>query len=352
MAEDKTNDQENALSEDRLENEKIKEDELIFSTSAKKYYLAFLDDGHGSETPGKRTPVIKELGRSIKENEFNSAVVDKIATKLKPMGIVPILVAPGNADRPLKERTDFANKTFKEYQAKFGKSFVEAVYISVHYDALQSTFSTAEGHSIFIYPGTAKGNSGKLANDIAGFLRQGTKQKWRGIKESNFHVLRETVMPAVLTENGFMDSKWESLLMLNQDFQNEVATEHTKGIAKYFGVTYKAASTPATPAPAKPASSTSTTSSHKIKKGDTFFSLAKDYKTTVTAIEKANPKVNPKNLQIGQTIKIPGKTYKIQKGDTFYSLASHYNVTVAQLKKANPKVDPNNLQIGEKIIIP
>lgn len=355
MSED-TNNQEVELSKDRQEAEELHE-EMIFSTSAKTYYLAFLDDGHGSETPGKRTPVIKELGRSIKENEFNSAVVDLIAKKVKPMGIVPILVAPGTADRPLKERTDFANKTFKEYQSKYGNANVKAVYISVHYDALSSTFSSAEGHSIYIYPGTSKGNSGKLANDVAGFLKQGTKQQWRGVKESNFHVLRETSMPAILTENGFMSNKWESLLMLNKDFQQEVATEHTKGIAKYFGITYKEDSTPATPA--KTSSSTSSTKTHAIKKGDTFYSLAEDYKVTVKEIENANPKADPKKLQIGQKIKIPVKknsskatTHKIKKGDTFYSLASHYDVSVAAIKKANPKVDPTELQIGQSIKIP
>ena len=43
-------------------------------------------------------------------------------------------------------------------------------------------------------------------------------------------------MPAILTENGFMDNKREAMLMLDKAFITEVATEHFKGICKYFGI--------------------------------------------------------------------------------------------------------------------
>jgi N-acetylmuramoyl-L-alanine amidase len=45
-------------------------------------------------------------------------------------------------------------------------------------------------------------------------------------------------MPAVLSENGFMDVLEEALLMLSEEFQSEVAEEHVKGICNYFGVKY------------------------------------------------------------------------------------------------------------------
>ena len=53
-------------------------------------------------------------------------------------------------------------------------------------------------------------------------------------------------MPAVLTENGFMDNEREALLMLNPSFQNEVATEHTKGICSYFGIPFVEEAAPTT----------------------------------------------------------------------------------------------------------
>jgi N-acetylmuramoyl-L-alanine amidase len=45
-------------------------------------------------------------------------------------------------------------------------------------------------------------------------------------------------MPAILSENGFMDNKREALLMINKDFQKEVAVDHAKGICDYLGVKY------------------------------------------------------------------------------------------------------------------
>ncbi|MBO8137203.1 MAG: LysM peptidoglycan-binding domain-containing protein [Desulfotomaculum sp.] len=101
---------------------------------------------------------------------------------------------------------------------------------------------------------------------------------------------------------------------------------------------------------------------YRVRAGDTFYSLAQRYNTTVEAIRAANPGVDPNNLQIGQTICIPKKPqpvcppgtfpYRVKAGDTFYSLAQRYNTTVEAIKAANPGVDPNNLQIGQTICIP
>lgn len=190
-------------------------------------YLIALDDGHGMETPGKRTPIITEIGRAIQENEFNRAVVKFMDEQLQFIGFRTILVAPTDVDTSLVARTNLANSKGAH------------VYCSIHFDAMGNTWGTAEGHSIFVYPGNLNKQSGKLAECIAEYLKQGTNQQWRGIKEANLHVLRETKMPAILSENGFMDNKREARLMINTDFQKEVAKEHVQGICKYFGVTYK-----------------------------------------------------------------------------------------------------------------
>lgn len=190
-------------------------------------YLIALDDGHGMETAGKRTPPILELGgRVIRENEFNRAVVGFLDSELKRCGFDTLLVAPTDKDTSLSERVKLAND--KKADA----------YISIHYNAYDGKFDDydPEGLSVHIYTNTTK--SEPLAKAIHKYLKQGTKQKDRGIVRSNFHVLRETKMPAVLTENGFMDNKREALLMVDVDFQKEVAREHAMGICEYFGVKY------------------------------------------------------------------------------------------------------------------
>lgn len=196
------------------------------ATTASNYLIA-LDDGHGMGTAGKRTPIIPELGRAVHENEFNKAVVKIMDEMLRYIGFKTLLVAPTDLDTSLLARTNLAN------------SKKASIYVSIHYDAMSGKWSTAEGNSIFIYPGNKNKASGKLADCIAGFLKQGTSQKWRGIKESDFHVLRATNMPAILSENGFMDNLREAKLMIDPNFQKEVATEHVQGICKYFGIPYK-----------------------------------------------------------------------------------------------------------------
>jgi len=98
-----------------------------------------------------------------------------------------------------------------------------------------------------------------------------------------------------------------------------------------------------------------------IRSGDTYYSIARRFGTVVPALIAANPGVDPDNLQIGQTICVPaaqpspcpdGRFYTIVAGDTYYSLARRFNTTVEALTAANPGVDPNNLQIGQVICIP
>jgi len=191
--------------------------------------LIALDDGHGMSTLGKRTPPIAELGgRVVLENEFNRAVVKFLDVELRRCGFNTLLVAPTDADTSLKARTDLANA--KKADA----------YISIHYNALDGKFDgpdkDPEGLEVFYYPGSTSGK--KLAECVYKYLKQGTPQKLRGVKSADFHVLRETKMPAILSENGFMDNKREAMLMLDINFQKEVAREHAQGICEYFGVKY------------------------------------------------------------------------------------------------------------------
>lgn len=191
--------------------------------------LVALDDGHGMQTPGKRTPYIPELGREIRENEFNRKVVGFLADILLSHGFRVLLVAPTDLDTPLSYRTNAAN----QHKAD--------IYVSVHFNAMSFDFdySSADGISVHVYLGNMKYESGKLARAVGKYLKQGTRQDWRGYKEDNFHVLRETNMPAILTENGFMDDRREAMLMLNESYQRETAIEHAQGICEYFNIKFK-----------------------------------------------------------------------------------------------------------------
>jgi len=206
-------------------------------------YLVVGSGGHGATTPGKRTPYIKSLGREIREHEFNQPTFDFMAEELRRHGVDVIDDAPGDYDAPLASRVNIANSKYKEYIAKYGKDNVKCVYVSIHFNASDGKFDgegkDPSGFSVHIQPGTRNKEAGKLAQAILDELKNGTKQVNRGIVEQDLYVTRETLMPAVLSENGFMDNEREAMLMLNKDFQREVGIEHAKGILKYFGIPYR-----------------------------------------------------------------------------------------------------------------
>lgn len=215
-----------------------------------KIFLAFVEAGHFLTTPGKETPFMKSLGRKVKEHEFNEPTAQFLITELKRCGVHVFDAAPGERDTPLKERTTYANQIYWQYCNKYGKKNVICIYVSIHFNALDGSFEGANpsGFSVHINPGSVEGR--KLAQSVLDELKKGTKQINKGIVEQDLHVTRETVMPAILSENGFMDNITEANLMLNKDYQLEVAREHARGICKYMGIPYKAETIP-TPTPTK-----------------------------------------------------------------------------------------------------
>ena len=194
-------------------------------------FLVALDDGHGVNTAGKRSPLVPSLGRSIRENEFNKSVVGILEKELKRCGIEVLQLAPTDEDTPLTARTKKANDAKAD------------ILVSIHFNAVGTTFdySSAQGFSVHIQPEMkADINSAahRLAKYISEELKNNTQQVNRGIVGQNLHMTRESNMPAVLVECGFMDDEREALLMISAAFHKECAQEIAKAICRFLGVTY------------------------------------------------------------------------------------------------------------------
>ena len=92
-----------------------------------------------------------------------------------------------------------------------------------------------------------------------------------------------------------------------------------------------------------------------VKKGDTLYSIAAANNTTVDELKKAN-NLTSNILSTGQLLKIPSallpeSTYTVKKGDSLYSIATKYNTTVDELKRIN-NLTSNILSIGQILKLP
>jgi LysM repeat protein len=127
--------------------------------------------------------------------------------------------------------------------------------------------------------------------------------------------------------------------------------------------------------PSKVVKTESAAVDHVIVEGDTFASLAKEYNTTSERIQELNPGLDPRRIQIGQTVRVKGSKpymkeeqkaepkpeasvavvagdevyHTIESGDTFGHLAVKYDTSSKKIQELNPDLDPTRLQLGQKI---
>lgn len=105
-----------------------------------------------------------------------------------------------------------------------------------------------------------------------------------------------------------------------------------------------------------PTSTTDTYLTYKVVSGDNLYSIARIYNTTVDDIKTLNS-LSSNNLSIGQVLKIPNFSnnnyinYIVVSGDSLYSIAKKYNTTVDEIKILN-NLDSNLLSIGQVLKIP
>lgn len=98
------------------------------------------------------------------------------------------------------------------------------------------------------------------------------------------------------------------------------------------------------------------TKPYVVVAGDTLYSIAMRYSTTVDEILMYNQDItDPDRIYIGQVICIPcdGIVYTIKPGDTLYSIAMKYDITIDEILAANPDItNPNLIYPGQKICLP
>lgn len=183
------------------------------------------DAGHGFNTAGKRTP------DGEREWTFNDKIARAFANELSQYEGAELKRfddATGKTDVSLKTRTDGANAWNADY------------FLSFHHNAVTGKWGAHGGVETFVYT-SASAKSTALANAVHPALVQAYGLRNRGVKRANLHIVRETKMPAILIEGGFMDSTTDIVKLRDDKVLAEVGVAIAKAVAKHCGLKRKQA---------------------------------------------------------------------------------------------------------------
>ena len=197
-------------------------------------YTIGLDAGHGLNTSGKRTPALtKELkmdgktykvGETIREREFNQRIMKLVEKELDNIADIGYIECVGG----LTEDTSLANRVKKANDKKVD------LYVSIHANALTGQWQTKAYGLISIHTQNSSTKAKTLTKNIHNYLSKDVKWYSNGATKygvrtdvdltgSTYYVLRNTNMPAVLVETGFLSNEEEAQRCADSESQQLVA---------------------------------------------------------------------------------------------------------------------------------
>lgn len=191
--------------------------------------ILIIDNGHGADTKGKRSPD----GRLL-EYKWARDVAALIAARAKEQSITAVILTPEETDVPLRERTRRANEICRQHGAH------NCILLSVHINAAgaDGKWHDASGWSGWVAP-NASARSKRLAallyaqaeeRGLKGNRSVPPERYWTG----NFAIVRDTLCPAVLTENLFQDNRQEVDFLLSDKGKQEIAELHVAAVIDFI----------------------------------------------------------------------------------------------------------------------
>lgn len=287
-----------------------------------------IDPGHGGTDAGA-------TGNNLLEKDYNLLISKYMYDRFKQLG-VPVAITR-DSDTTLSP-TDRVNTILN----KFGNSS-DVILISNHVNS-----GGGEGAEV-IYALRNKDTLAKRILENIGATGQTTRKYYQRRLPSDtskdyYFIHRNTGnLEPLIVEYGFIDNT-KDVEFLKENYE-ELAEAVISAVANYIGVPYKAPNG-------------LITNTYVVQKGDTLYSIANKLGTTVSELKKEN-NLTSNTLQIGEVLRIPTKEiyeeeeniYIVKKGDSLYSIANKYNTTVDELKRIN-NLTSNILSIGQVLKLP
>lgn len=180
-----------------------------------------IDPGHGGEDSGTQSLTKPPL----LEKHYALTTALMLGKQLQRMGYRVVMSRRNDVFISLPDRTKLASAINAD------------LFVSVHYNAAPNRKAT--GIEVFYYESKQaccprREASKALASNVLGHVIGTTHMNNRGVKHGNFHVIRESSMPAILVEGGFMSNTEDLAKIQTPQYQNAVAIGIARGIDHYM----------------------------------------------------------------------------------------------------------------------
>lgn len=196
-----------------------------------KNLVVIIDNGHGKNTLGKCAP-----DKSLFEWQWTREIASMLCMRLYGISTIQtVILVPEEHDVSLKERVRRVNTIV--HDAKIAGK--EVLLISIHINAAgHGTWKNASGWSVWV-ANNASEKSKQFAqiayNEALSLGLKGNRvvpkeQYW----SSNFYILKNTLCPAVLTENMFMDNQEDVQFLKSEKGKETIVQLHYNAILKYI----------------------------------------------------------------------------------------------------------------------
>src|SRR4030042_2979806 len=379
------------------------EEEIVKKQSAavKRKKIIVIDPGHGGDDPGAITK------KRVYEKDILLSISREIKKEINKIpGYQAVLTREGDYYVSFSKRLQIA------------KDLDASLFISVHADAARNR--KAKGSTVYcLSTGGASNEAAKLlannenlsdiiggvpgidgknefdtiilnmfqtstinlsktyADTLINHINRINCLKYKSVQEAPFNVLKLPDIPAVLLETAYISNPQEESLLRNSNFQKRMALAVTSSVREYLSGTASVYQTSGdvvissgrTKREGNKGSKTATTH-YKIKHGDTLFSVARSFNTTVAVLLNFNNLKLRDKLYVGQKILVPLNTtgengfeasshrkktnrlYTVKKGDTLFSVAKNNSTTVQELLELNNMKRNDPLYLGKRIRLP